>query len=348
MNTIRRVLVGIAASFALASGPALSQPGAPPIDATIFFTNLPAASGAIPYFDLSNAIPVTVQVKVNTSADVATTRGFSQTDFYRLLYLVRNNTTGSAGQILTASGQPLHRHDRVGQCLSRSGTALDRATPVVPVEILKGTGSGGQPFFVQFDIPDIRQYYELKEQGRYSIRARIPFSWYQGTPILDCDSFFVGTAPIPVVDVGPNGQHLDFTVQSNAIEFITCCNRFVGFGQPLGPENTVCNTKQPYGCDTVNQGNAEPTKFQLFDPAGNPVRDAVARISVRNISPGGLSPTSTDLGKGSLPTNTFRYDSGGNQYVFNLDTGVLPKGTWEIGAQIEGEKAPHVVQFVVR
>jgi hypothetical protein len=323
MPAHRWIAFGFALATAVVLAPAsglLAQ--SVPIQATIFFKNPPP--GAIPSFGSSTPITIVVQVQNISGSQIVTTQGFSRTDFYRLLYFTLNQTGKTGPTIVNTGGAPLHQHVQVGQCLSLNvgGASVPQtpAIPVVPVEIVPGPPG---PFFVEYTIPDARQFYSLTIAGRYNVTAIIPFSAFSSTPntlITNCENFSGS-----VLNVGGLGtDHQDFTVVSNTLDFRLCCFTFVGFAQPLGSEST-CSANP---CLRTNFGNTVPVKFALFDTSGAVVRDAVATISVVQIS-GAPPPTPpTDLGQGSQPTNTFKLS--GDQYVFNLYTGVLAPGVWKL------------------
>jgi hypothetical protein len=336
----RWITLGLALATVLMLAPAsglLAQTGGPPIQATIFFKNPPP--GAIPSFGPSTPITIVVQVQNRSGSQIVTTQGFSRTDFFRLLYFGLNQTGAAGPTIVNTGGAALHEHVRASQCLSLNvgGVSVPQtpAIPVVPVEVVPGT------FFIEYTIPDARQFYNLSIAGRYNVKAIVPFSAFSSTDpntlITNCENLS-GT----LLNVGGVGtSHQDFTVVSNALDFRLCCFTFVGFAQPVGSEST-CSASP---CLTTNLGNTVPVKFQLFDTSSAVVRDALATISVVQIS-GAPPPTPpTDLGQGSQPTNTFKLS--GDQYVFNLDTGVLARGVWKLIVAI-GDGSVHSVEIQLR
>lgn len=96
---------------------------------------------------------------------------------------------------------------------------------------------------------------------------------------------------------------------------------FSGLLQPINPD----------GSSIFKLGSTVPVKFQLKDANGIYVSTAVARIYLSKVTDGvtgteleATSTSSADTG------NTFRYDSSGNQYIFNLGSKSLSAGTWRI------------------
>lgn len=316
--------------------PAQSQ--GTPIQATIFFRNPPP--GAIPSYGATTPITIVVQVQNVSGGPLVTTEGFSRLEFFRLLYFTLNRT-GSVGSTVTnTSGALLHQHPRVGQCLSRNSVPQTPAIPVLPVELLAPSAGSPNPFFIEYVIPDARAFYSLVDSGRYTVKAIIPFSSFSSDPntlITDCDNFSGSVLNVSGVGTG----HQDFSIVSNTLDFRTCCLSFVGFAQPVGSEAT-CSASP---CLTTNFGNTVPVKFQLFDAAGAVVRDAIATISVTQISGTPPPQPPTDLGQGSQPTNTFKFST--NQYVFNLDTSVLARGIWRVQTSIS-DGSVHSVEIQLR
>ena len=77
-----------------------------------------------------------------------------------------------------------------------------------------------------------------------------------------------------------------------------------------------------------------PVKFQLTDADGEFIDNAVARIMVAKISNGVANGEAVEVeGESSGAANSgnlFRYDYDDDQYIFNLGTRNLSKGTWLI------------------
>ncbi len=344
MKTRRPIVLALVIAVVLAAAPRLlaQSVGSPPIQATIFLENPPP--GSIPIYGPSVPITIVVQVQNVSGAPVVTTQGFSRTDFFRLLYFSLNSTGMSGGAITNTSGAAIHQYVQAGQCLFRTvngvGQPQTPAIPVLPVEILAGPPT---PLFIEYTIPDARQFYDLSRGGRYTVKAVIPFSAFSpadpNTLITNCDNFAT-----PVLNIsGAGTSRQDFAVISNSLDFQTCCLNFVGFGEPVGPEAN-CSTSP---CLTTNFGNTVPVKFQLFDSTGGVVKDAGALIDVTQISGTPPPQPPTDLGNGSQPPNTFRFDPTGNQYVFNLNTSVLAPGVWQLKVAVS-DGSMHTVEIQLR
>ncbi len=274
--------------------------------ATLFFP--PGVTGT---FLPGDPIPLTVRVD---GAPFSTTKGTSQTDWLSLLYF-----TGQSGTVTATAGAITHTETQPVQCRSVGGTLLATPFLVVPVETLN--------LPLQEDSADVRKAGYNLAPGVYNVNARIPFTLVQNA--INCDGI-----PGPVTNVGAGSTNVSFTAISNTLQVKVCCFTFVGFLPPVGPEVASPCSFPPSA--TSNFGNTIPFKFQLF--LNNAVvNNAVALISAQRCDG---QPLQVDLGQGSVPTNQFRFDPSGNQYVFNLATSVLPSaGTWLITVSInDGSK----------
>lgn len=109
----------------------------------------------------------------------------------------------------------------------------------------------------------------------------------------------------------------------NAAEIV---DYFNGFLPPINND----------GSSIFKLGSTVPVKFQLRDVNGNFISTAVAKIFVSKVS---NNVVGTDLEASSTSAattgNLFRYDPTGNQYIFNLSTKSLTKGTWQIKVVID-------------
>jgi hypothetical protein len=79
-------------------------------------------------------------------------------------------------------------------------------------------------------------------------------------------------------------------------------------------------------------GSTVPVKFQLTDANGAYISTAVAKLVLQKYSgsePSG-DPVEATSTSGADSGNIFRYDSTENQYIYNLNTGSLSTGTWQI------------------
>lgn len=90
------------------------------------------------------------------------------------------------------------------------------------------------------------------------------------------------------------------------------------------------------GTGVYNQGRTFPVRFSLFDANNNPVSQVIAHIYVVKISNDivgndeiPLSTSAANIG------NQFRYDSSGKLHIFNLSTGTMSPGVWQIKAVLD-------------
>lgn len=129
-----------------------------------------------------------------------------------------------------------------------------------------------------------------------------------------------GTAAVQVVNmVDPQNPVVLTTV--NAADIKNFPYSFGGFLQPINTD----------GSSIFKLGSTIPVKFQLKDPQGNYFTTAIAKIYTAKIADG-VTGTEVEAVSTSAATtgNLFRYDSTSNQYIFNLSTKSLSKGTWQI------------------
>ncbi|MCK4438050.1 PxKF domain-containing protein [Candidatus Bathyarchaeota archaeon] len=95
---------------------------------------------------------------------------------------------------------------------------------------------------------------------------------------------------------------------------------------------------KPDGTRVFKLGSTIPVKFKLWDADGNPITDATASISLDEVISGIPVGEPEEGGSTSAATegNLFRYDDTDNQYIFNLATKTLSRGTWEITITVNG------------
>ncbi len=317
----------VPALFALAllalPRPTMGQcvPQSPPLQAALIWNNLPPNG----VFFATTPISLILQLANVSGCDLTTIAGTSTAPYWlRLVF------TGARGGTIT-SGE--HKDLLPSWCLSQNNVALPTALPVLPAEVLPGgppppTGTG---FFRQYTIDDARQFYPPPPgtfpPGHYFVKFASPFQTFGQT--IACDQF-KGQTLVNLTQANP------LTVASNTLEFFVCCLTFTGFSNPIGTAvpNPCVSGASP--SSVSNLGNTLPFKFQLTDASRAVVSNAVALTSAQKCTSNQLGPPfQGDLGQGSVPTNQFRFDTGGQQYVFNLDTKVLSPGQWQINASVD-------------
>jgi hypothetical protein len=89
------------------------------------------------------------------------------------------------------------------------------------------------------------------------------------------------------------------------------------------------------GSSIFNLGSTVPVKFRLSNGSAS-VTNAVATLSVAKIS-SGIVGTHMEATSTSAATtgNAFRYDSASGDYIFNLRTQPLSKGTWQLSVDLK-------------
>jgi hypothetical protein len=107
-----------------------------------------------------------------------------------------------------------------------------------------------------------------------------------------------------------------------------------GFLQPINSDNS----------SIFKLGSTVPVKFQLINSSAS-ITDAVAKLYVAKVDNGiegsvveATSNASADSG------NTFRYDTTSHQYIFNLGTKSLTKGTYKLKIYVKGDNNTGVLQ----
>ncbi len=102
----------------------------------------------------------------------------------------------------------------------------------------------------------------------------------------------------------------------------TIAATFTPFAYRLVPPLSATRT-------TVVTGNSLPVKFQIYDAAGRSMTTLTPTLQLARWVGGAwgeeFDPTSTSAPKNSI---TFRYDRKSDQYIYNLNTRVLGRGTY--------------------
>jgi hypothetical protein len=113
---------------------------------------------------------------------------------------------------------------------------------------------------------------------------------------------------------------------------------FSGVLQPINPD----------GSSVFKFGRTVPVKLQLTDASGAYVTNATVRIYLAKISDGVIGTELEASSTSAASTgNTFRYDPEANQYVFNLGTRDLSKGTWQARIEVS-DGASYFVVFSLK
>jgi lysophospholipase L1-like esterase len=101
---------------------------------------------------------------------------------------------------------------------------------------------------------------------------------------------------------------------------------FSGILQPVNPD----------GSSIFKLGSTVPIKFVLTNAGGTPVSTAVASLSVAKVT-NEIDGTFAEAVSTSAATtgSLFRYDNSAQQYIFNLGTSALSKGTWDMKVTLD-------------
>jgi len=133
------------------------------------------------------------------------------------------------------------------------------------------------------------------------------------------DTATVGSKTFTVTTADNAGNEATKTVNYNIVY------NFSGIFQPVDADSN----------SVFKYGSTVPVKFQLRDSSGNFITDAIAKIYVAKSSDGIIGTDMEAVSTNSATTgNLFRYDSTANQYIFNLATKTLTKGTWQIRIEL--------------
>ena len=98
----------------------------------------------------------------------------------------------------------------------------------------------------------------------------------------------------------------------------------------------------------VKAGAVKPIRVQLCTVDGINLSSpdlVLNAVGLQNVD-GSASAQVEDPGSSNSPDANFRYDGGG--YIFNLDTGGLSTGTWELLFTVNGGGQVYSVRFDVR
>lgn len=144
--------------------------------------------------------------------------------------------------------------------------------------------------------------------------------------------FPLGLTSVQWVATDENGNTTTVT-QNIRIQY-----NFFGFLQPINNDNS----------SVFKLNSTIPVKFQLFDSNSNPVSTAIANINVSKITD---NVTGTEIEalstSSSTSGNLFRYDSTNQQYIFNLNTKPLSKGTFLLIVRLD-DGTEHSVQISLK
>jgi hypothetical protein len=106
--------------------------------------------------------------------------------------------------------------------------------------------------------------------------------------------------------------------------------KFLGFLSPIKAD----------GSGIYKLGRTLPVKFQLKNANNEPVSTAVAKLFISKIQDGIEGTVEVPFStSGADSGNIFRYDSADKQYIYNLSTSGLSRGTWQIRVELDDGKS---------
>ncbi len=117
---------------------------------------------------------------------------------------------------------------------------------------------------------------------------------------------------------------LSYTPEQPSSIVVTSQIVFGGFLDPVKTD----------GSGLYKQGRTLPVKFQLTDASGTIITNHTAQLFVAKIQDDAVGTDEVALSSGSADSGN-QFHVSGNQYVFNLDTGTLSVGTWQLKATLD-------------
>ncbi len=140
----------------------------------------------------------------------------------------------------------------------------------------------------------------------------------------------------------PNNQVISFTKPGENIIVVSAMDTEGNTSTATSTFNvlyTVNGFLQPIrldGSGVYNQGMTLPVRFEARDLNGKVVSSVSAQLYIAKVNDGVAGgdeiPISTTV---SSTGNQFRYDAGGHMYIFNLSTGSMSSGKWQIKAVLD-------------
>jgi len=202
---------------------------------------------------------------------------------------------------------------------SVTGTAVDKA----------GNSAEYTVENINIDKTNPEIYIRVPEDGaEYLLNASVPGDW-SAVDSLSGIATATGDSPSgDSFDTASVGEK-QFTVEAvdragnretKTVTYYVRYN-FIGLLEPIAGE------------DKTFKGNTVPVKFRLTDASGSTAPDATARLYLT--SAGGGGETEAVSTSNAVEGNLFRYDSGDEQYIFNLNTGDLEAGTWQLRVSLD-------------
>jgi outer membrane protein assembly factor BamB len=135
----------------------------------------------------------------------------------------------------------------------------------------------------------------------------------------------VGTINIELVDHSPPEGKPEVIKTISPQEVVSTVG-FGGFSQPINQD----------GSSQFKLGSVVPVKFQLKDLQGQFITNAKATLNIAKLTNSILGTDVEAISTAQATTgNLFRYDTSASQYIFNLATKGLSKGTYQLTVTID-------------
>ncbi len=201
-----------------------------------------------------------------------------------------------------------------------------------------------------FHLPEPPIFFDIQTTATFSGTVALCFSWAEGTVQNESNARLLHFE---------NGQWIDITTSVNQVTNTVCGQatslspfviaelgfEFLGFLEPLLADGSA-SIKQTKGGRTI------PVKFQLrFRGALTGIAAATINVyKVLDVAVGTVDTTdlTEDAGNANENSTQFRYDTGAEQYIFNLSTrGWQAPATYRVVVSISDGRA-YTVEFSLR
>ena len=276
-------------------------------------------------------------IKIDKTAPTiggATTTSPNAAGWFKGDVVVHFTASDAVSGVATVTPDAMVTAEGAGQ--SVTGTAVDYAGNSADATV-SGIDIDRTPPEVVIVVP--------AEEGVYILGASVAADWSasdslsgiasatgsvpSGSP-LDTSTVGTYTFQVAAVDAADNTVTASHTYH---IRYV-----YSGVLQPMNPD----------GSSVFKYGRTVPVKLQLTDASGAYVTDATVRIYLAKISDGVIGTEVEASSTSAASTgNTFRYDPDANQYIFNLGTRGLSKGTWQARIEVS-DGASYFVVFSLK
>jgi hypothetical protein len=238
-------------------------------------------------------------------------------------------------------------------------TPLDSASTTVPANFQVATSTGG--FATYFDIDTSASFTGPIEFAIAYDPEQFPYdsqtnTWTNGQPMLLHDPNATGTWNDNATSAWVSAHGADVTIGGdhivNGVDPVS--HKVYGQTTSLSPFAVVrrlaytwSGILQPINTDgssVFKKGSTIPVKFKLTG-ADAGVTNLNAKLYLSQSSSVDPVEANEAISTGAADSgNTFRYDTSGHQYIFNLSTKNLTQGTWYLRVDL-GDGVNHTVKI---